>query len=143
MIEKQDGKYSHTSICFTRIAYSISSLKKQLSETRGFFKGKERKSLESKIEQTEKSEKRMYTDMEQTAKQAGYPDVQSFVKVYYKSEELIREYNEGLRAWNNQMEQKQEKPKKASVMEKLHRYQQEGRQQSKRSVKRKSVDRER
>ena len=67
----------------------------------------------------------------------------SFVKVYYKPEELIREYNEGLRAWNNQMEQKQEKPKKASVMEKLHRYQQEGRQQPKRSVKKKSMDRER
>ena len=32
---------------------------------------------------------------------------------------------------------------KASVLEKLHRYQQEGRQQPKRSVKRKSMDRER
>lgn len=30
------------------------SLKKQLSETRGFFKGKERKSLEAKIRNTEK-----------------------------------------------------------------------------------------
>ena len=33
--------------------------------------------------------------------------------------------------------------KKASVLEKLHRYQQEGRQQPKRSVKKKSMDRER
>ena len=44
-------------------------------------------------------------------------------------------------------EQKKEKtleqPKKASVLEKLHRYQQEGRQQPKRSVKKKSMDRER
>ena len=36
-----------------------------------------------------------------------------------------------------------EQPKKASVLEKLHRYQQEGRQQPKRSVKKKSMDRER
>ena len=34
-------------------------------------------------------------------------------------------------------------PKKASVLEKLHRYQQEGRQQPKRSVKKKFMDRER
>lgn len=110
----------------------ISALKKQLAETRGFFKGKERKSLENKIEQAEKSEKRMHRSMAQTAKQAGYADVQSFVKVYDKSAKLIREYSEELRAWKNQMEQKQgkpsERPKKESVLEKLHRYQQEGRQ---------------
>jgi len=58
----------------------ISSLKKQLSETTGFFKGKVRKSLEDKIEQAEKQEKRIHTDMEQTVKSAGYPDVQSFAK---------------------------------------------------------------
>ena len=48
------------------------------------------------------------------------------------------EYNEELRAWKNQTEQKKEKsleqPKKESVLEKLHLYQQEGRQQPKRSV---------
>ena len=53
----------------------ISLLKKQFSETTGFFKGKVRKSLEGKIEQAEKQEKRIHTDMEQTVKQAGYPDV--------------------------------------------------------------------
>ena len=64
-----------------------------------------------------------------------------------KAEKLIMEYNEELRAWKNQTEQKKEnpleQPKKASVLEKLHRYQQEGRQQPKRSVKKKSMDRER
>ena len=52
--------------------------------------------------------------------------------------------HEELRAWKNQAKQKQEnpleQPKKASVLEKLHRYQQEGRQQPKRSVKKKSMD---
>lgn len=57
----------------------IALLKKQLSETKGFFKGKERKSIEGKIEQVENLEKRIHTDMEQSVKQAGYPDVQSFV----------------------------------------------------------------
>lgn len=122
-------------------------MKKQLSETTGFFKGKVRKSLESKIEQAEKQEKRIHTDMEQTVKSAGYPDVQSFAKIYQKSEKLVREYNEELQAWKNQTEQKKEQssepPKKASIREKLHRYQQESRQQPKQSAKKKSMDRER
>ena len=125
----------------------ISSLKKQLSETTGFFKGKVRKSLEGNIEQTEKQEKRIHTDMEQTVKQAGYPDVQSFAKTYQKSEKLVREYNEELRAWENQIEPKKgqssEPPRKASIREKLHRYQQESRQQPEPIVKKKSKDRER
>lgn len=122
-------------------------MKKQLSETTGFFKGKARKSLEGKIEQAEKQEKRIHTDMEQTVTQAGYPDVQSFAKTYQKSEKLIREYNEELRAWENQTEPKKEKSleplKKASIREKLHRYQQESSEQPKQSVKKKSMDIER
>lgn len=73
--------------------------------------------------------------------------MQAFQKIYNKAEELIIEYNEELRTWKNQTEQKKEKsleqPKKASVLEKLYRYQYEGRQQPKRSVKKKSMDRER
>ena len=100
-------------------------MKKQLSEITGFFKGKVRKSLEGKIEQAEKQEKRIHTDMEQTVKQAGYPDVQSFAKTYQKSEKLVREYNEELQAWENQTEQKKEQPsepsKKAGIREKCIR----------------------
>ena len=84
-------------------------------------------------------EKRLHKSLEQIVKREGYPNVQAFQKVYNKAEELIIEYNEELRVWKNQTEQKKEKsleqPKKASVLEKLHRYQQECRQQPKRSVK--------
>ena len=82
-----------------QVQQEISSLKKQISETKGFFKGKERKSLESKIKQTEKLEKRIHTDMGQNVKQAGYSDIQSFTKAYHKSEELIWEYNNEMREW--------------------------------------------
>ena len=84
-----------------QVQQEISSLKKQISETKGFFKGKERKSLESKIKQTEKLEKRIHTDMGQNVKQAGYSDIQSFTKAYHKSEELIWEYNNEMREWKN------------------------------------------
>lgn len=130
-----------------RTQQDISSLKKQLSELRGLFKGKERKSLEGKIELLEDLEKRLHKSMEQIVKREGYPNVQSFQKVYNKAEALIMEYNEELREWKNQTEQKQKnllkQPKKESVLEKLYRYQQEGRQHPKRSVKKRSMDRER
>ncbi len=45
---------------------------------------------------------------EQIVKREGYPNVQAFQKVYNKAEELIIEYNEELRAWKNQTEQKKE-----------------------------------
>ena len=75
------------------------------------------------------------------------PKRQEYLYATYQTEGVIMEYNEELWAWKNQTEQKKEnpleQPKKASVLEKLHRYQQEGRQQPKRSVKKKSMDRER
>lgn len=139
-LQKQSQEMKHTQ-------QEISSLKKQLSETKGFFKGKEQKFLESKIEQAEKQEKQIHTDMEQNVKQAGYSDVQSFTKVYSKSEDLIREYNKELREWKNQTAQKKEQisepPTKASVLKKLYSYQQEGKQQPKRSAKKKLKDMER
>ena len=89
-----------------RTQQEIFSLKKQLSELRGFFKGKERKSLEGKIELLEDLEKRLHKSMEQIVKREGYPNVQAFQKVYNKAEALIMEYNEELWAWKNQTEQK-------------------------------------
>ena len=130
-----------------RTQQEISSLKKQLSELRGLFKGKERKSLEGKIGLAEQMEERLHRSLEQIVKRECYPNVQSFMNVYNKSEELVLEYNKELRVWENQKEKKKEKfreqPNKASVLEKLHRYQQAGRQQPSRSVKKKSIDRER
>ena len=103
----------------------ISSWKEQLPELRGLFKSKER------IELLEDLEKCLHKSLEQIVKREGYPNVQSFQKVYNKAEALIMEYNEELRAWKNQTGQKKEnpleQPKKASVLERLHRYQQEGR----------------
>lgn len=71
---------------------------------------KERKSLEGRIELLEDLEKRLHKSLKQIVKREGYPNVQAFQKVYNKAEELIIEYNEELRVWKNQMEQKQEKP---------------------------------
>lgn len=71
-----------------RTQQDISSLKKQLSELRGLFKGKERKSLEGKIELLEDLEKRLHKSLEQIVKREGYPNVQAFQKVYNKAERI-------------------------------------------------------
>ena len=81
-----DGKQSME---IKRTQKDISSLEKQLSELRGLFKGKERKSLEGKIELLEDLEKRLHKSMEQIVKREGYPNVQDFQKVYNKAEALI------------------------------------------------------
>ena len=56
------------SIEIKRTQQDISSLKKQLSELRGLFKGKERKSLEGRIELLEDLEKRLHKSLEQIVK---------------------------------------------------------------------------
>ena len=141
--EKLDALVRHE--LYTK--YKTAPSEEEQEKARQEYLDKERKSLEGKIELLEDLEKRLHKSMEQIVKREGYPNVQAFQKVYNKAEALIMEYNEELRAWKNQTEQKKEnpleQPKKASVLEKLHRYQQEGRQQPKRSVKRKSMDRER
>ncbi len=108
-----------------RTQQEIYSLKKQLPELRGLFKGKERKSLEGKIGLAVQVEERLQTTLEQIVKREGYPNVQSFMNVYNKSEELVLEYNKELRVWENQKEKKKEKnreqQKKSSVQEKLNR----------------------
>ena len=75
--------------------------------------------MEGKIELLEDLEKRLHKSLEQIVKREGYPNVQAFQKVYNKAEELIIEYNEELRGWKNQTEQKKEKtleqPKKMRV----------------------------
>ena len=66
------GKLQKQAQEIKRTQQDISSQKKQFSETRGFFRGKERKSLEKKIRQAEKLVDRMYRNLEQIAKQDGY-----------------------------------------------------------------------
>ena len=86
------------SIEIKRTQQDISSLKKQLSELRGLFKGKERKSLEGQIELLEDLEKRLHKSLEQIVKREGYPDVQAFQEGFItRQKNWIIEYNEELR----------------------------------------------
>ena len=121
----------------------LPELKQQLAETKGIFKGKERKALEIQIQQTEREIADKLDKIPDTLKADGYPDVQVFMATYRKAEAIVEQYNRELAEWEQQVKEK-EKPKrppeKESVRDRLRQLQAEGKQQR---TRKKSQDRER
>ena len=66
----------------------LPELKQQLAETKGIFKGMERKALEIQIQQTEREIADKLDKIPDTLKADGYPDVQVFMATYRKAEPL-------------------------------------------------------
>ena len=121
----------------------LTELKKQLAETKGIFKVKKRKVLETQIQQTEKEIADKLDKIPDTLKADGYPDVQAFMATFRKMEAVVEQYNRDLVEWEQQVKEK-EKPKrppeKESVRDRLRQLQSEGKQQR---TRKKSQDRER
>ena len=126
----------------------VPKLKAQLAETKGIFKGRERKELETKIQQTEEKISAMLEVLPEILKDDGYPDVQAFMATYRKAEAVVDNYNRELAEWERTVREKRrpaEKerhapPEKESVRDQLRRLQAEGRTQK---PKRKTHDMER
>ena len=127
----------------------LPKLKQQLADTKGIFKGKERKALTEQIQRTEKEIAEKLDKLPDVLKEDGYPDVQAFMATYRKAEAVVEQYNRDLAAWERQVRENRrpaEKerltpPEKKSIRDQLRRLQAEGRQRS--QPKRKSHDRER
>ena len=126
----------------------VPKLKVQLAETKGIFKGRERKELETKIQQTEEKISAMLEELPEILKEDGYPDVRAFMATYRKAEAVVEQYNRDLAEWERTVREKRrpaEKerhapPEKESVRDQLRRLQAEGRTQK---PKRKTHDMER
>jgi hypothetical protein len=121
----------------------LPELKQQLAETKGIFKGKERKALEAQIQQTEREIVDKLDKISDTLKADGYPDVQVFMATYRKAETVVEQYNRDLAKWEQQVKEKekpQRPPEKESVRDRLRQLQSEGKQQR---TRKKSQDRER
>ena len=121
----------------------LPDLKQQLAETKGIFKGKERKALEAQIQQTEREIADKLDKIPDTLKADGYPDVQVFMATYRKAETAVDQYNRDLAEWEQQVKEKEKPkrpPKKESVRDRLRQLQAEGKQQR---TRKKSQDRER
>ena len=135
----------------------LPKLKQQLADTKGIFKGKERKALTEQIQRTEKEIAEKLDKLPDVLKEDGYPDVQAFMATYRKAEAVVEQYNRDLAAWGREVRENRrpaekerltppEKerltpPEKKSIRDQLRRLQAEGRQRS--QPKRKSHDRER
>lgn len=126
-------------------------LEKQLSETTGLFKGKERRALSEKIEQVQQKIDTRLDKIQGIVKGAGYPDVQAFRQVYDKSTALVEQYNRDLAAWEQQATEKrkpkrEKPPEKESVLKKLREYDAEAKRknnQPRQKPKHRSYDMER
>lgn len=126
----------------------LPKLKQQLADTKGIFKGKERKALTEQIQRTEKEIAEKLDKLPDVLKEDGYPDVQAFMATYRKAEAVVEQYNRDLAAWEREVRENRrpaEKerltpPEKKSIRDQLRRLQADSRQRS--QPKRKSHDRE-
>ena len=128
----------------------VPKLKTQLAETKGIFKGRERKELEVKIRRTEEKISAMLEALPEILKEDGYPDVRAFMATYRKAEAVVENYNRELAEWERKVREKgkpAEKeqaapPGRESVLKRLRQLQAEGRRQKPKS-KHKTHDMER
>ena len=121
----------------------LPDLIQQLAEVKGIFKGKDRKALETQIQQTEREIADKLDKIPDTLKANGYPDVQAFMDTFRKMEAVVEQYNRDLARWEQQIKEKekpQRPPEKDSVRDRLRQLQAEGKQQR---TRKKSQDRER
>ena len=103
----------------------LPKLEKQLAETTGLFKGKERKGLSAQIEHMQREIERRKDKIPGILKEDGYPDAQAFMRTYNKATELVEQYNRDLAAWEQQVNGKgkarpeQKPPERESIRKKL------------------------
>ena len=122
----------------------LPKLKQELKDTTGLFKGKERKALAEKIQQTEEEISEKLDKLPDILKEDGYPDVQAFMATYREMESVVERYEREVWEYNLKLKQKEKPakkpPERQSVREHLRQLQEQGKQQS---HKKKSFDRDR
>jgi len=129
---------------------TLPNLRKQLAETTGIFKGKERKALEKQIQQTEAELAEKLDKLPDILTDDGYPDVQAFMKTYRKAEAIVTQYNQDLAEWEQTVkigqkpaEKQTRPPERQSVRNRLRQLQEENKQNSQPKQRKKSQDRDR
>ena len=101
----------------------LPKLEKQLAETTGLFKGKERKALQEKIAGLQQEIERRMDRLPSILKEDGYPNVQAFKRTYDAATALVEQYNRDLAEWerqvNGEKQPQQKPPEKESIRKKL------------------------
>ena len=97
----------------------IIQLKEQLEEVKGLFKGKERKSLESRIANVQERLSSMKTYLNTIVNNSGYKSIQGFMRVYKKAEGEVLAYQKAMEQYRTRGGQKP--PEEESIREQLRR----------------------
>lgn len=129
---------------------ALPQLKQQLADTKGLFKGKERKALEVKIKKTEAEIADRLDKIPDTLKEDGYPDVQIFMRTFQEMESVVEQYNRDLAEWEYQVSRKptaaakeqHRPPEKQSVLKHLREIQERNKQKPPQRQRKKSIDRD-
>ena len=112
----------------------LPKLEKQLAETTGLFKGKERKALSAQIERMQREIERRKDRIPGILKEDGYPDAQAFMRTYNKATELAEQYNRDLAAWERKAKGEEEPapkpPEKESIRKKLREFEAEAKRRN-------------
>ena len=128
----------------------LPKLRAQLADTKGIFKGKERKTITEQIQQTEKKISVKLDKLPDILKEDGYPDVQSFMRTFREMESVVEQYNRDLAEWERQVSRKPtatakaqyRPPEKQSVLKHLREIQERNKQKPPQRQRKKSFDRD-
>ncbi|WP_334299242.1 MobA/MobL family protein [Dorea formicigenerans] len=95
-------------------------LEKDLKDIIGFFKGKEKKEAQKKIDQCKERIKKQKDELHILVKKSGYPNVQKFMDGYRTAYKIVEQYKKELEVWKQKTGQNDIQPdKKKSVLERL------------------------
>ena len=114
----------------------IPQLKAQLAETKGIFKGKERKAIAAQITKAENEVRSLKDEIIGLVEQAGYPDGQAFLTAYNKAESIVRQYQQDMATWERRTDAAGEKPQRKSVLEELRQLEAEVKRKPRRPTER-------
>ena len=86
----------------------------------GFFKGKEKKEAQNKIDQCKERIRKQKDELHILVKKSGYPNVQKFMDGYRTAYKIVEQYKKELEIWKQKTGQNDIQPeRKKSVLERL------------------------
>ena len=98
----------------------LPNLERKLKSITGFFKGKERKEAQRKIDVCKEKISNMKDELHRLVKESGYPNVQKFMDGYRVAYKLVAQYQQDLKIWKEKTGNSEPKPEqRRSIREKL------------------------
>ena len=95
-------------------------LEKDLKDITGFFKGKEKKEAQNKIDQCKERIRKQKDELHILVKKSGYPNVLKFMDGYRTAYKIVEQYKKELEVWKQKTGQNDIQPeRKKSVLERL------------------------